>query len=44
VLVTVPPTVRVVPDIDDAVPEALDIDGSFDIGEPENDELAPLLP
>jgi hypothetical protein len=33
-LVTVPPTVKVVPEIEDAVPEALEIDGSLDIGEP----------
>jgi hypothetical protein len=41
-LVTVPPTVKVVPDIDDDVPEAFEIDGSLDIPEPEIDELLPL--
>jgi hypothetical protein len=30
----VPPTVKVVPEIDEAVPDAFDMDGSLEIGEP----------
>jgi hypothetical protein len=43
-LVTVPPTVSVVPEIEEAVPEAFEIEGSFEIGEPEKEELAPRPP
>jgi hypothetical protein len=43
-LVTVPPTVSVVPEIEDAVPEALEIEGSLLIPVPENEELHPLIP
>jgi hypothetical protein len=43
-LVTVPPTVKVVPDIDDAVPDALEIDGSLEIPVPEIDEFDPCEP
>jgi hypothetical protein len=43
-LVTVPPTVKVVPDIDEAVPEALDIEGSFENPVPDIEEFPPLVP
>jgi hypothetical protein len=42
--VTVPPTVKVVPDIDEAVPDALEIDGVSDKGEPKKDEFVPFFP
>jgi hypothetical protein len=34
----------VVPEIEEAVPEAFEIDGLSDIGEPEIEELVPLIP
>jgi hypothetical protein len=44
VFVTVPPTVNVVPDIDEAVPEAFEIDGSLLILVPLIEEFPPVIP